>query len=183
MISAPSAKAKGTVNPTYPRYSIGGWITISGYCRRGFSPLPSARIGPSSKPKGLAAKFDQRKKEDLHSGKNDRGVGEKAGIRLVAQAQDKTVSGQQQRPEQNRAFLPGPQRRELIRSGKIAVAVVEDVGDGEIVAEGGDHQRDRGEQNCSENGHSCAAGGFSETLPAGSSWNKRAKRPRQRNKC
>src|ERR1700693_36410 len=34
------ANANGTVNPTYPRYSIGGWITIVQYCSSGFRPRP-----------------------------------------------------------------------------------------------------------------------------------------------
>ena len=57
MMSAPSAKAKGTVKPTYPRYSMGGWMTISGYCRRGFSPVPSAGSAPCMMANGCAAKF------------------------------------------------------------------------------------------------------------------------------
>ena len=89
----------------------------------------------------------QRQKENLHAGENDRRVGEEARIGLVAQAQDEAVSGEQQRPEEQRAFLAGPQRSELVRSGKIAVAVMKDVGDGEIVAEGGDDQRNGGEHD------------------------------------
>src|ERR1700731_4869401 len=46
IINAPSANANGTENPTYPRYSIGGWITISGYCSSGFNPNPSCATGP-----------------------------------------------------------------------------------------------------------------------------------------
>src|SRR5215472_11515435 len=41
VISDPIANANGTANPTYPRYNIGGWIAIAGYCSSGERPLPS----------------------------------------------------------------------------------------------------------------------------------------------
>ncbi len=93
-------------------------------------------------PNGFAAKFSSRQKEDLHAGQNYRGVGEEARVGLVAEAQYESVGGEQQRPEQQRTFLPGPEHGELIRTGKIAVAVVEDVGDGEVVLEGADDEDD-----------------------------------------
>src|SRR5258708_2577460 len=42
---------------------------------------------------------------------------------------------------------------------------MEDVSDCEIVAEGGDYQCDRGDDDCSENYNSGAARSFAETLP------------------
>src|SRR3954466_8396536 len=63
MISAPSAKANGTEKPTYPRYSIGGWMTISGYCSSGFKPLPSSGGLPGSMANGCAAKFSSKRKK------------------------------------------------------------------------------------------------------------------------
>ena len=40
--SAATAKAKGTVNPTYPRYRIGGWNAMSmWFCSSGLGPGPS----------------------------------------------------------------------------------------------------------------------------------------------
>ncbi len=58
--------------------------------------------------KGCAAKFSSNKKENLHAGDNDRSVGEKARIGLVAQAEDESVGREQQRPEQQRTFLARP---------------------------------------------------------------------------
>ncbi len=63
IISAPSANAKGTANPTYPRYSIGGWITISGYCSSGFSPKPSCGTAPLTSENGVAAKLSSSRKK------------------------------------------------------------------------------------------------------------------------
>ena len=39
------AKANATENPTYPIYSMGGWITIPGSCSNGFRSLPSKAAG------------------------------------------------------------------------------------------------------------------------------------------
>ena len=42
VMSAATAKENGIVNPTYPRYSIGGWNAISGwFCSNAFGPRPS----------------------------------------------------------------------------------------------------------------------------------------------
>jgi len=38
---AAMAKANGMVNPTYPRYRLGGWMAMAGFCSRGFMPSPS----------------------------------------------------------------------------------------------------------------------------------------------
>src|SRR5579864_116477 len=43
----PAARAamtieKGTVRPTYPKYSVGGWIAIQGFNSSGFMPRPSS---------------------------------------------------------------------------------------------------------------------------------------------
>ena len=45
VISEPMAKANGTANPTYPRYSMGGWMAMAGYCSSGLSPWPSCTGG------------------------------------------------------------------------------------------------------------------------------------------
>ena len=132
--------------------------------------IQSAAIGaerPFEQAEGIGGKVDQREKENLHSGENDRGVGEEAGIGFVAQTENEAVSGEQQRPEQQRAFLAGPERRKFVRTGKIAVAVVEDVGDGEIVAKGGDHQGDSRENHGSENGDAGASRRLTETFATG----------------
>ena len=48
---------------------------------------------------------------------------------------------------------------------KIAVAVVEDVGDGEVVAEGGDDEREGGKENGPEEHYTCPARSFTDTIP------------------
>ena len=42
---AATANAKGTVIPTYPMYSRGGWISMYGFCSEGSSPAPSGAAG------------------------------------------------------------------------------------------------------------------------------------------
>ena len=54
-ISAPTAKANGTVNSVYPEYSIGGWIIIDGWRSSGLSPTPSLAATLTCW-KGVAAK-------------------------------------------------------------------------------------------------------------------------------
>ena len=118
-------------------------MTISGYCSRGFSPAPSARKRALQQREGMRREIHQQKKENLNRGDDDRSVGEETRIGLVPQAQDQAIGRKQQQPEKERAFLSRPESCELIRTGKVAVAVVIDVGDGEIVLEGRDHQHNR----------------------------------------
>ena len=54
---------------------------------------------------------------------------------------------------------------------------MKNVGDGEVVAEGGDDEGDGGEKNESENYDAGAASGFAQALPTGSPGKKRATRP------
>ncbi len=50
VISAAIANANGTVNPTYPRYRIGGWnSTSTWFCSKGLGPWPS-KPGPTAGP-------------------------------------------------------------------------------------------------------------------------------------
>src|SRR5579871_2304514 len=83
----------------------------------------------------------------------------------MAQAEDETVSGEKERPEEKRAFLTGPERGELIRSGKVAIAVMKDVGNGEVVAECGDHKGQCREEHAGEDDDSGAARGFTDAIP------------------
>ena len=63
-------------------------------------------------------------------------------------------------------FLAGPQRRELIRTGKIAIAVMKDVGDGKVIAEGGDDESNGRKDHRPEDCDTGAAGGFTDALSA-----------------
>ena len=88
----------------------------------------------------MGGEIQQQQEENLHRGNDGRGVRKKPGISFVPQPQDKSIGGQQQRPEQQRAFLPRPQRGELVWRGQIAIAVMINVGDGEVILEGAYHQ-------------------------------------------
>ena len=116
---------------------------------------------------GVRGKIQNQQKENLHRGDDHGSVGEQPLIGLVAQAENESVAGQQQRPEQQRTFLPGPEHGELVGGGQIAIAVMEDVGDGEVVVERGQHQNDAGQQHGGESGDSGAAGGFAQTSRSG----------------
>ena len=107
---------------------------------------------------------DQQQEEDLDAGEDRRGVGGELDVDLVADAEDESVGGEQQRPEQQRAFLAGPERGELVGRGQRAVGVLGDVGDGEVVGEGGPDQGKGGAGGGEEAGDAGAAGGFGEAL-------------------
>ena len=58
------ANAKGTVNPTSPRYRRGGWnATRMWFCRRGSGPGPSVGTGPFTVVNGLDAVSIRPKKK------------------------------------------------------------------------------------------------------------------------
>ena len=98
---------------------------------------------PSTSAKRMRGEVHQQQEEHLHRRNDRRRVRHQLRIDFVAQPQHQAVGGEQPRPEQQRAFLPRPQRGELVGDGQVAVAVVQDVGDGEVVAEGRHHQRER----------------------------------------
>src|SRR5208282_3037765 len=89
-------------------------------------------------------------------------MSEQADVGLVPQPENQPVGGEQQGPEQQRSFLPGPKRGELVRRGQIAIAVMKNVGDGEIILEGRHHQHHRGEKNYREAGDAGAPRGFTQ---------------------
>ena len=65
VMSAPIAKAKGTVMPTYPRYKIGGWNTTKmWFCNSGFGPGPSSTPG-APVLNGLAGPSVSTKKNNM----------------------------------------------------------------------------------------------------------------------
>jgi hypothetical protein len=119
-------------------------MTISGYCSRGLRPKPSAASGAGLDGERRRGEVQQQKEEDLDAGEDGRGEGGEADVDAVAQAQDEAVAGQQPRPEQQRALLAGPERGELVGGVEVAVGVVQDVGDGVVVGEGGPDQGEGG---------------------------------------
>ena len=79
---------------------------------------------------------------------------EQPRIRLMPQTQHQAIHRQQQSPEQQRPFLPGPQHSKLVREGQRAVAMTKDVIDGKVVPERGRDQNDRGQGYEKENDNS-----------------------------
>ena len=85
--------------------------------------------------KRIRGEIQQQQKEDLDGGNHHRRMSKQANISFVTQPQYQSVAGKQQRPEKQRAFLPRPQRRKLVRQWQVAIAVMKDVGDRKVVAE------------------------------------------------
>ena len=61
-------------------------MTISGYCRSGLRPVPSARNASLLDGERVRGEIQNQKKENLHGGNDDRGIGEEALVGLIAQA-------------------------------------------------------------------------------------------------
>src|SRR5208282_1440406 len=114
--------------------------------------------------KRMRSEVEEQKKKDLHPGDHHRGVGEEARIGLVAETENESIGGEQQRPEQQRAFLSGPEHREFIRTGQSPVAVMKNISDREIVMKGADDQNHRSEQNRNKRSHASPAGCLPQTF-------------------
>ena len=113
---------------------------------------------------GLGDEVDQQEEEDLHAGEDGGGVGVEGDVGFVAKAKDEAVGGEQPCPEQQRAFLPGPDGGELVEPGEGDAAVVEDVVDREIVGEEGPDQGEGGGSDGDEAGDAGAASGLTDAF-------------------
>ena len=82
----------------------------------------------------------------------------------MAQAENQAIGCQQQGPEQQRTFLPRPQNRKLVGRRQIAIAVLKNVGDREIVLKRRSDQHARSQQDNRESGDARPAGGFSHPV-------------------
>ena len=120
--------------------------------------------GSADEAEWIRGKVDEREEKYLHGRDDHRGVREELRIDFVAHPQDERVGGEQPRPEEQRALLPGPQRGKLVGDGQIAIAVVQDVGDGEIIAERGHHQRESGDGDRSPRGDAGAASSLAQAI-------------------
>ena len=116
------------------------------------------------KAEGIRSEIDEREEEDLNCCDDYGGVREKAGIRFVAKAKNEAIGGEQKRPEDQGTFLSGPQRGELIFGVEVAIAVMKDVSNREIIAEGGDYKAERGQKYGGKYDDAGAAGGLSQSL-------------------
>ncbi len=82
----------------------------------------------------------------------------------MAEAENEAVGAEEPRPEEERAFLAGPERGKLIGRGQRAIGVVEDVVDGVVVGEGGVNEGEGRAAHADEAGEAGAARGFAEVL-------------------
>src|ERR1035438_3212437 len=100
---------------------------------------------------------DDGEEEDLHGGENRSGVGVELDVGFVGEAEYESVGAEQPCTQEQRAFLTAPKRCEFVRSGKGAIGMLEDVGDGEVVGENGIDERKGGGADGDEAGDSGAA--------------------------
>ncbi len=78
----------------------------------------------------------QGQKENLHAGQHHADIGHQLPIFITVNQQDgEDINGQQKTPEQQRAFLTGPQRGDLIKRSEIAIAMRDHIGDPVAIAE------------------------------------------------
>ena len=112
----------------------------------------------------MSGKIQQQEEEDLNCSDDGGSIGKQPGIRLMSQPQHQSVGRQQQRPEQQRPFLPRPQRGELVGRGEIAITVMVDVSNGEIVLESGGHQHGGREKYQGKSRNTRSSGGFAQSL-------------------
>ena len=126
--------------------------------------MPSAGICSADQAERIGGKVDQQQEEHLHGGDDGRSMREELRIDFVAHPQDQRVGRKQPRPEEQRAFLARPQRGELVGDGQVAIAVVQDVGDGEIIAQRGHHQRQAGDGDRGPGGDAGAARSLAQVI-------------------
>ena len=159
---AEMAKANGTVNPTYPTYSSGGWMAIRMWlASSGLGPTPSAATAAS--PTGSQ---DDAEQNPLASSEHRANGLAAVAMRPNQKIGDRTHHGE--RPEPEAVTLPHPapyQQREHRQQqapqhdaslqrrppggkqeheGRAEGRVLGDIGDGEVVGEDGDledHER------------------------------------------
>ncbi len=60
---------------------------------------------PDRHRKGIRGEIHQQEEEDLHRRNDHRRVSDQTDVHFIAQSQDQAVGREQQRPEQQRAFL------------------------------------------------------------------------------
>src|SRR5581483_4192439 len=90
----------------------------------------------------VGGEIQQQEKENLHGSYYDRRISKQPLIGLMPQPQDESVTGQQQRPEQQQALLPRPQSGKLVGGRQVTIAVVKDVSNREVVGERRHYQND-----------------------------------------
>ncbi len=103
----------------------------------------------------------------MDGGEDGGGEGGEADVDTVARAEDEAVGGEHPGPEEERAFLAGPEGGELVCGIEGDVRVGADVFDGEVVGEGGPDEGEGGAAEDEEAGHAGAAGGLAQAVPAG----------------
>src|SRR6185437_12035243 len=110
----------------------------------------SIRMSSRRQRKRHGRKIQKKKEENLHSGQNGRGICRQLYVHLVPHPQHKPVACKQQRPQQQRAFLPRPKRSKLVSPRQRAVRVVQDIRDPKIIRKSAPDQCESRAQNRNE---------------------------------
>src|SRR5207247_8358650 len=76
------------------------------------------------------------------------------------------VAGQDQQPEEERALLAAPERRQRVAPGEVAVRVLRDVREGEVASRESGEQDERGDGRCPEGGEERVPRREREAAPA-----------------
>ena len=96
----------------------------------------AARRGRAQNLKRAGDEIVQREEEKLHADHNDADVRHQFRmLAAIGEQNGKDVNRKQEAPEKQRALLPRPDSRELEKCRQRAVAVLDDVGHGEIVGQ------------------------------------------------
>ncbi len=108
-------------------------------------------------------KIVQRQKENLHAGHHHADVGHQFAILVpVRDEHGKNVNREEETPEEQRSFLPRPERCNLVKRREVAIAVRNDVGVREIVAEKQVLEAECREENQAAGGDSCLPWAFDQ---------------------
>ena len=115
-----------------------------GFWRLGLSPAPSS--GADLRRERARHDDEEEREADRDRGEHRRHPDDEiAGAVAVDPDGERGVAGQDQEPEEQRALLPAPERRQLVGAAERAVGVLGDVGEREVAAQepGGEHRRPR----------------------------------------
>ena len=88
-------------------------------------------------------------------------------LKFVAQPLHQAVSAKQKRPKEQGTFLSRPKCSEFVRCRKIAIRVVQDVRNREVIMESRPNQSKGSPSNGYPGGNAGAPGGFGESV----AWN------------
>ena len=113
-------------------------------------------------------KVVQREEEGLDAGENHANVRHELAIFVAVGDKNRDdVDGEQEAPEEQRAFLARPERGNFIECGEIAIAVGYDVSLGKIIGEEEILKAERGDEDQNAGGHAGLARALHQQRVAG----------------